>query len=160
MKKLFSQLYQLSFVVRDIDDAVARFEALGIGPFKPVKGMTPVDRTLNGKVDPNIKNETRLAYLGDIEMELIEPISGGSPHMEFLKSKGEGLHHIAFLVDDLGKEVAEIEKKGFNVFYHLNFAEGTGGCAYFKTDLPGGIPVELFQPPDGWHKNKPRKREK
>lgn len=160
MKKLLSKLYQLSFAVKDIDKAVANFEALGIGPFKPLQGMTCIERTFNGKVEADIRNDTRVAYLGDLEIELIHPVSGRSPQMEFVKSKGEGFHHIAFLVDDVKKAAAEMEKKGFKAFYHLKYAEGTGGCVYFKTDLVGGMPVEILQPPDGWYKNKMRKSKK
>ena len=35
--------------------------------------------------------------MGSLEIELIQPLEGQSPHKEFLDSKGEGIHHIAFL---------------------------------------------------------------
>jgi hypothetical protein len=155
MKKSFSKIYQLSFVVEDMEKAISNFTALGIGPFEPLQGITSIERRFNGKLEPDIQNDIRVAYLGDMEIELIKPISGNSPAMEYLKVKGEGFHHFAFKVSDVKRARAEIEQKGFKLYYQVKYGEGSGGCVYFKTDLPGYIPVEFFQPPDGWIKNRP-----
>ena len=43
----------------------------------------------------------RLAFgrTGDIEMEFIQPVSGASPHTEFLAAGREGIHHVRYRVD-------------------------------------------------------------
>jgi methylmalonyl-CoA/ethylmalonyl-CoA epimerase len=157
MDKVLSTVYQISFVVEDMEKAVAAFADLGIGPFEPLQGITCAERRVNGKLEEGIKNDTRLAYAGDMEIELIKPITGNSPAMQFLKSHGEGFHHFAFKVNDVKKARADMEKKGFKICYDIKYGEGSGGCVYFNTRLPGGAPIEFFNPPDGWNKNKPGK---
>ena len=63
-----------------------------------------------------------------------------------MKSKGEGINHLGFFVDDLAKETAKLEVKGFRVLYSAKFVTG-GGFAYFDTDKVGGIISELVQWP-------------
>jgi methylmalonyl-CoA/ethylmalonyl-CoA epimerase len=160
MEKVLSAVYQMSFVVGDIEKAIEAFAALGIGPFEPLQGITCAERRVEGKLEMGIKNDTRVAYAGDMEIELIKPISGNSPAMQFLKTKGEGFHHFAFLVKDAKKARQEMEKKGFKLYYDIKYGEGSGGCVYFETELPGKAPIEFFQPPYGWHKNRAGKAKK
>ena len=44
--------------------------------------------------------------LGGVLLELLEPLDDRSPHAAFLAAHGEGLHHLAFLVDDFDQKVA------------------------------------------------------
>ena len=52
---------------------------------------------------------------GGLDLELIQPVDGDSPHMEFLKNHGEGVQHIGFAVDDVDKEVKALKEKGAKV---------------------------------------------
>ena len=47
--------------------------------------------------------------------ELIEPLDGPNSYQEFLDSRGEGLHHLGYFVDDLDAAIAEMEAQGFAV---------------------------------------------
>ena len=53
--------------------------------------------------------------MGGIGLELIQPLKGRSVYGEFLEKKGEGIHHLAFMVEDLDAEIADMEKRGFKV---------------------------------------------
>ena len=89
-----------------------------------------------------------MAQLGDIRIELIQPVEGESPSKEFLDNKGEGINHICFSVDDLEKEAAKLAKKGFKVVSSVKFVNG-GGNVYFDTGKVGGVlPALLQQPPE------------
>ena len=48
----------------------------------------------------------RIAFLpvGEVQIELIEPLKPGSSAWDFLQTNGEGIEHLAFRVDDLTKE--------------------------------------------------------
>jgi len=138
----FSKLIQVGVVVRDMDKAIKRLEYLGIGPFEP-KILPPDskewfrDKPLNAKL---ILNST---MMGEVELELIQPVEGESPHKEFLDSKGEGIQHIAFLTDDLNRQVDKLTKQGVSILLRAE-RPGGGGVAYLDLGVAGLI-VELIQ---------------
>ncbi len=50
---------------------------------------------------------------GDSKIELLEATSQDSAIAKFIKKKGEGVHHIAFAVDDIKTEVQSLDKECF-----------------------------------------------
>ena len=148
-KPPFSNLIHIGMVVRDIEESVAHYQLLGLGPFKPSEGLArPVERKVRGKaVDPaSVINKTLKAKIGDKEVEVVQPVAGQSPAMEFLQSKGEGINHLGFMVDDLEGEVGKLQRKGFEVIFSVGF-EGGGGAAFFDIGGRGDILFELVQYP-------------
>jgi len=135
-------------MVKNMDKAIKHFEALGVGPFPPFIGGlegTPVTgKTVRGEPS-DYDMDLRLAEggMGGVGFELIQPLKGKSIYDEFLEEKGEGVHHLAFLVDDLDKEIAEMAERGFKVLQ--TGARPQGKWAYFDTDKVGGCIVELVQ---------------
>ena len=148
-KSPFSNLHHVGIMVRDVDKAAEYYESLGIGPFETVI-MDITERRLRGKLVSDvdaIKPKIKQAHVGPIRFELIQPVPGKeSIWGEFLENKGEGIQHLAFVVDDSEKEEAELVKKGLNVIYSSKFQKG-GSATYFETDKIGGVVFELFQRP-------------
>jgi methylmalonyl-CoA/ethylmalonyl-CoA epimerase len=133
-------LTQVGVVVRDVNKVVERLSSLGIGPFEP-KNLPP-DRNewFRGKpmdADFNIQ----AARVGNVELELIQPLKGDSPHKEFLETKGEGIQHVMFAVDDFEKELDRLTKQGVEVLLRAKFPGGSGvacldlGAANFVIEL-------------------------
>ena len=85
-----------------------------------------------------------IANLGSVSLVLFEPGKGESPWREFLDSKGEGVHHVAFTVDDLDKETSELTKRGMKSLGGTKW-QGGGGGFYFDPEI-GGVLFELFKP--------------
>jgi len=78
-----------------------------------------------------------------LEIELFTPCEGEAPgEAEFLNEKGDGIHHIAFQVNDLDTEVKKLVEKG-NVV--LESARWHGGGIAFLASPSGGINIELIQ---------------
>jgi methylmalonyl-CoA/ethylmalonyl-CoA epimerase len=50
---------------------------------------------------------------GPNKIELLEPTNDSSPIAKFLEKKGEGIHHIAFDVEDIEKEIVRLQEEGF-----------------------------------------------
>ena len=50
---------------------------------------------------------------GDSKIELLQSTSEDGPIAIHISKRGEGLHHIAFHVDDLEREISELESKGY-----------------------------------------------
>ena len=135
-------LTQVGVVVKDVNKVVERLSSLGIGPFEP-KNLPP-DRNewFRGKpmyADFNIQ----AARIGNVELELIQPLKGESPHKEFLETKGEGIQHVMFAVDDFEKELDRLTKQGVEVLLRAKFP-GTSGVAYLDLGA-GNFVVELVQ---------------
>jgi methylmalonyl-CoA/ethylmalonyl-CoA epimerase len=55
--------------------------------------------------------KVRVAFLrvGDVRLELLEPTDSSSTIATFLEKRGEGLHHLAFRVDDIEQRLAELK---------------------------------------------------
>jgi methylmalonyl-CoA/ethylmalonyl-CoA epimerase len=50
--------------------------------------------------------------LGDVRLELLEPSDPSSTIASFLDKKGEGLHHVAYTVEDIESRIAELKQSG------------------------------------------------
>jgi methylmalonyl-CoA/ethylmalonyl-CoA epimerase len=59
--------------------------------------------------------ETAFFKVGESKIELLEAINNQGPIASFIEKKGEGIHHIAYEVDDIKKEMARLEKEGFRL---------------------------------------------
>ena len=83
---------------------------------------------------------------GDSKIELLEATSNESAIAKFIAKKGEGVHHIAFAVDDIKKEVSRLEKEGFEV---LNPEPKLGAdnkwVVFLHPKSSNGVLVELCQ---------------
>jgi catechol 2,3-dioxygenase-like lactoylglutathione lyase family enzyme len=134
------KLDQVGFVVRDLEQMLMLYEPL----FGPFSRMEP------GPMSYNYRGATeectmRLAFgrSGDVEIELIEWVSGGCPHKEFLDAGREGMHHLRFIVDDLDTRVAAARAADYEVIWSTRFAEGLA-VAYLER--PGDpLVIEFFE---------------
>ncbi len=146
----FSEFDHVGLIVRDMDKVVEYYHSLGFGPFKPMPELPFAELKERGK--PPAKDTVlvfRVGNIGNVKFELIQPVSGESMNMEFLKKKGEGINHFAYIVKDIEKATAEMTGKGLEVVLSGKFRNG-GGIAFFNTDKYGGILIELIQWPPDW----------
>ena len=67
------------------------------------------------KVEDVLSENVKTAFLqnGPNKIELLEATSVDSPIAKFIAKKGEGIHHIAFEVDDIEQEMARLKQEGF-----------------------------------------------
>lgn len=137
----FAKVIQVGIVVKDIEKTVERLTALGIGPFES-HSLSPDREEWYGDKRMYADFKFRVANIGDVQIELIQPVSGNSPHKDFLESKGEGIQHIACAVKDVQKEVDKLTQLGVKILLRAKISGG-GGVAY--CDLGSGIIVELIE---------------
>lgn len=85
--------------------------------------------------------------VGDSSIELLEDVSGSSAIKGYLEKKGEGIHHIAFEVDDIHEALAELKDKGVKLIDETP-REGAHGMtiAFMHPRATHGILMELVQP--------------
>ena len=83
---------------------------------------------------------------GPNKIELLEATNSESPIAEFIEKKGEGIHHIAFDVEDIVLEIARLKAEGFVV---LNEVPKKGAdnklVAFLHPKCTNGVLIELCQ---------------
>ena len=146
-KSPFERLFQIGVVVKDMDRAIEQLTQLGLGPFK-LKMPPPEARdTFRGKpFVPADRVLIKSTQMGNVELELIQPTKGASPHQEYLDAKGESIQHIAFAVNNLDSEVEKLTKKGASILLQSE-RKSQGGVAYLDLNAAGLI-VELVKRPE------------
>ena len=95
-------------------------------------------------VDEGVK--TAFFQNGPNKIELLEATNPESPIAKFIAKKGEGIHHLAFEVDDIVFEIARLKNEGFVV---LNEAPKKGAdnkkVAFLHPKSTNGVLIELCQ---------------
>lgn len=90
----------------------------------------------------------RIAMLtvGESAIELLEATDRESPIARFLEKRGEGIHHISLLVDDLVETIDSLKKKGIQ-FVSRKPQKGADGrmIIFVHPHSTGGVLVELCQ---------------
>lgn len=92
------------------------------------------------------KVNTSFFQVGETKIELLEPTTEDSVIAKFIEKRGEGLHHIAFEVEDIHAEMKRLESEGFRL---LNEAPKRGAdnklvCFVHPKDVKGVL-IELCQ---------------
>ena len=89
---------------------------------------------------------TSFFEVGPNKIELLEATKLDSPIAKFIEKKGEGIHHIAFAVDDIEKEIQRLKDEGFTV---LNQTPKKGAdnklVAFLHPKTTNGVLIELCQ---------------
>ncbi|WP_294271478.1 methylmalonyl-CoA epimerase [uncultured Chryseobacterium sp.] len=89
---------------------------------------------------------TSFYQTGDSKIELLEASKEDSPISKFISKKGEGIHHLAFGVDNILDEIDRLKKEGFE-FISEEPKEGADNklVAFLHPKSTNGVLVELCQ---------------
>ena len=142
---------QIALVVRDLDASVRAYWALlRVGPWTSYT-LTPdilKDMTYGGE-PAEFSFRHALAWKGDVQFELVQPLSGPSIFADHLAEHGEGLHHVGIYVPDQPRAMRELEAEGYRCLQSARGfgAEGDGAFAYFETDHPLATIIEVIGAP-------------
>jgi methylmalonyl-CoA/ethylmalonyl-CoA epimerase len=140
------ELFHIGWVVRDCAAAQQELaERLGAGPFVSAGEESRFDAVLiHGKPVPL---SLRIAFgtLGGVVIELLQPLDDRSPHAEFLAARGEGPHHLAFIVRDFDEQLAAASGSGLE-----RLVDGTGPgnpfrWVYLDAGQIHGTVIELWE---------------
>ncbi|MDA0356485.1 MAG: methylmalonyl-CoA epimerase [Bacteroidetes bacterium] len=100
---MLGKIEHIGIAVKDLEAANELYGSLlGVIPYKqenvPSEGVT-----------------TSFFQTGDSKVELLMATDPNSPIAKFIEKRGEGLHHLAFAVEDIDQEVQRLVKAGFQV---------------------------------------------
>ena len=90
--------------------------------------------------------KTSFFQVGTNKIELLEASDPDSPIAKFISKKGEGIHHIAFAVEDITAEIKRLKKEGF-IFLNEIPKKGADNklVAFIHPKSTNGVLVELCQ---------------
>jgi len=92
------------------------------------------------------KVKTAFLPLGDTEIELLESTAPDGPIGKFIETRGQGIQHIAFRVDDIEAALAELKAKGVRLIDEKpRYGAGGAKIAFLHPKATGGVLIELCQ---------------
>ena len=137
-------LSHIGVVVEDIENTTKLLSpVLGIGSWEIFEAKLKKEEMLEG--EPCTLNVAR-SSLGSILIELIQTVEGKSLWADFLETKGEGIHHIAYSVSNWDDVASKIKQQGCTMLIG-GIAPNGKRWAYFRVN-PGGIIVEVEEMSD------------
>jgi methylmalonyl-CoA/ethylmalonyl-CoA epimerase len=128
-------LHHTGVVVADLDDAEAKYRALG---FTDGERISVPEQAVEAIVYPT--GEGR--YL-----ELISPTDAEGPIAAFMAKRGEGMHHVAYQVDDIAAELARLRAAGVRLIDEAPREGAHAGwmIAFIHPESTNGVLTELVQ---------------
>lgn len=135
-KGVLENLYHVAVAVRNINEVEKLYEtALGL----KVGHREVVE-------DQGVRTSMLLPEKGGAAVELLEPLSDESPISKFLEKRGEGIHHICFLVDDIEAALERLKTEGVRLIdesprpgaYHSR-------VAFIHPKATNGVLIELAE---------------
>ncbi len=138
-------LAQVAIVVKDIEEAARRYADVFGMPVPEIITTEPgMEVAMTFKGEPS-NAQTKLAFfrLGQVELELVQPLGGNSAWQDGLDRNGEGFHHLAFWVEGMQKSVDFLKERGISMVQRGDM--GPGQYAYFDAEDRLGITLELLE---------------
>jgi methylmalonyl-CoA/ethylmalonyl-CoA epimerase len=92
------------------------------------------------------KVRTSFFPVGDSEVELLESTDPEGPIGKFIANKGQGVHHLAFRVDDIDAALAELKAKGVRLIDEKpRYGAGGARIAFIHPKATGGVLIEISE---------------
>ena len=128
------KLEHLGIAVKNLEESNALFaQLLGVEHYK-------IEEVASEGV------KTSFFQTGESKIELLEASNENSPIAKFIEKRGEGIHHVAFEVDDIYAEMERMRNQGFQL---LNKAPKRGAdnklVCFIHPKSANGVLVELCQ---------------
>lgn len=133
-----SHIEHLGIAVKSLDESIPYYEnILGMKCYS-------IEEVADQKV------KTAFFKVGQTKLELLEPTSDESPIAKFIEKRGEGIHHLAFAVEDgVANALAEMEGKGVRLIDKAprKGAEGLN-IAFIHPKSTHGVLTEFCEKPE------------
>ncbi|GAA0351260.1 methylmalonyl-CoA epimerase [Bacillus horti] len=129
------KLAHIGIAVSSIEEMLPFYQQLGF----ELEGVETVE-----------EEQVRVAFfkIGETKLELLESLSTEGPVAKFIAKRGQGIHHIAFEVDDLASRLEYYKQHGISLLQDepRQGAEGAQ-IGFIHPKSAGGVLVELCQYP-------------
>ena len=99
---MLERIDHIAVAVEDLDQSIETYEKLGL-------------RVTHREVVEDFGVEIATIDAGNTAIELIAPRDADSPIRKFIDERGPGLHHVAFVVDDIEKALDQVRRLGYQL---------------------------------------------
>ena len=129
-----NKIEHIGIAVKDIRESNSLFEKIFNRPNYKIEEVTT-----EGVI-------TSFFKVGETKIELLQASSPDSPIAKFIKDRGEGVHHIAFEVDDIDSEIQRLLTEGFEVI-NKESKDGADNkkISFLHPKSTNGVLIELCQ---------------
>ena len=126
---LFNRIDQIGLVVYNVDKYVKYYEKFfGKDVFQIFEGESI--RIFEDGREEKIRGKAAFAKLGNIQIELLEITEGPAIHVEWLRERGEGIHHLGMFVSDFEKSLKTFQDAKIPI---LHLGRARSRFAYMDT---------------------------
>jgi len=153
MDNPWTNFTHIGVVTRDIDRTVQQYVELGMGPFSRFELPSDEEKFTQfkwrhhfNKPTDGHKYKVAAGKLGPIFIEIFQPISGDSIPQRFLDTKGEGVWHYGYDVEDMDAVKKFMNEKGYSEVGAAETVEGIK-MYYFGTEDYGGVYFQAHEVP-------------
>jgi methylmalonyl-CoA/ethylmalonyl-CoA epimerase len=94
---------------------------------------------------PSQKAQVAFLPVGDSEIELVQPTTEDTGTAKFLQSRGPGMHHLCFEVDDIDAMLANLKIKGIRLINDEPLELEGRRMAFIHPKSSDGVLVELYE---------------
>jgi catechol 2,3-dioxygenase-like lactoylglutathione lyase family enzyme len=136
---------QVGMIVRNIEATARAWSEILGQPMPEIHLTDPVELTQAEYKGQPTSARAKLAFfhLGQVDLELIEPVGGPSTWTDQLEQHGDSLHHIAFEVNGMPQRVAYLDSLGLPVVQRGEYSGGR--YAYVDSGTQLGCILELLE---------------
>lgn len=140
---------QVGFIVRDIVEAKKNFATFfGVPEPDHFDGgkFEITGTTVNGEPAPDANCLMAFFDVGpNVQLELIQPNGVKSTWQDHLDEHGEGIHHIAFVVEGMDQKIVACESAGMKLLQRGKYGNGGGEYAYLDATDKLKCIIELLE---------------
>jgi hypothetical protein len=143
MSRIFGNIAQIGYVVRDIDAAMDNWVKHGVGPWFYVDRVQTDYFRYRG-ADSDMQMSVALTNSGDVQLELIQQRNDApSMYKDFLDSGREGMQHIAYWSNDFQALLDRALAEGYTIGQEGSIGGEQGRFAYLDTEVEQGTVIEI-----------------
>jgi methylmalonyl-CoA epimerase len=129
---MLKKIDHIAIVVKDMDKAVKSYSDMF--------GFKVIEK----REGPGGAHKSTMLSLGDIRIELFQPLKPGS-HMKFLEERGGGLHHISFVTDDIDREMKNLKEQGKKLQNEEPIRMPDAAIAFIHPSAAENVLIELVE---------------
>ncbi|MEM9176641.1 MAG: VOC family protein [Myxococcota bacterium] len=144
---LFGAVRQTAYLVPDVDQAIEEWgRQLEIGPFALCREITPLAGSkYRGEPAPEVVMNVAFAYLGELQLELIEQVNDTpSMYREAIEKRGYGHHHYGFCIEDFDGTTARALAGDFDAVVEAG-VPGFARMSYIESKTIPGLVCEVIE---------------
>lgn len=137
---------QVALVTRDIEASAKRWAAVLGMPVPSITTTRPGEEVKVVYKGKPSSGRAKLAFfrLGQVVLELIEPVGGDTSWRQFLDEHGEGVQHLGFQVENLDEAIARAARMQMPVLHRGRYDRDNGDYVYIESEKLLGVTVEFL----------------